>query len=71
MNASAGKQNQILFDYVVLVISFSHPIFFLFLTTRSVQTRGAAGPGRSVCSHVDETAEKPRRTNRDTEEQSD
>lgn len=38
---------------------------------RCVQTRRAAGPGRSVRSHVDETAEVPRHTYRDAEETSD
>lgn len=39
--------------------------------SRCVQTRRAAGPGRSVRSHVDETAEIPRHTYRDAEEPSD
>lgn len=57
------------FDSFVLVSS--HFLFLVLLVTRSAQTRGAAGPGRSVCSHVDETAGKSRHANRNTDEQPD
>lgn len=51
--------------------SWMRDLHIWFFLSPLFQTRGAAGPERSVRSHVDETAENPQHTNRITDQQSD